>query len=452
MAALASGVPVITTRTSGYHGSLLTDRENVCFVERSVDSITESIRWLKAKRDRRALLSQNGRRFAEEHHDIGTIAAEYRNIFRAALGGTRRLRISFVPVKFPVQSTATARLRCARVAGMLNATVGEHVCASVGLSDDADVIVVSQLASEAMLVELQARSVRGTAIVYDCCDPYYDRTEEVYGVMAAPRFWELVGVADIVTVPTEGMRQLMLEKGVTKEIVVIPDGIDYADQQKRSLVPALPSAVWFGNPGHGNIDAGLWALDHLKSKRNFAITLLSARNKATSQLPYAVEQWTYDGFVNRIREHGIALISQDPKATYKSQNRFVAAVANGVPTISVGSSSIRTLLEEIDSPELAVTTPEELDRAVDLLSDEAYRQNFMWRAQALIETQFGDVFIARRYYESVLRHVRPDLTGPAKIKLAGKLDAELTGSSDGGGATEGEAIIKTARHEQEVAA
>jgi glycosyltransferase involved in cell wall biosynthesis len=88
MEALACGVPVVTTRTAGFHGDLLTDGVNVVFCERTVDSVRQAIERLASSPELRQRLSVEGRRFAEAHHDIEHVAARYEEIFRACHSGT----------------------------------------------------------------------------------------------------------------------------------------------------------------------------------------------------------------------------------------------------------------------------------------------------------------------------------------------------------------------------
>ncbi len=83
MEALALGIPVITTETAGFHGEMLTQGKNVLFCERTVESIKHCIGWLRKDRRLHERLSREGRKFAEEHHDIKKVAAEYEKIINA---------------------------------------------------------------------------------------------------------------------------------------------------------------------------------------------------------------------------------------------------------------------------------------------------------------------------------------------------------------------------------
>jgi glycosyltransferase involved in cell wall biosynthesis len=94
MEALALGIPVVTTRAAGFHGERLTDGENVLFCERSTESIARAVAMLRDDSVLRTRLSRNGRRFAEQHHEAGAIAARYAEIFHACGRGHRGRKIA----------------------------------------------------------------------------------------------------------------------------------------------------------------------------------------------------------------------------------------------------------------------------------------------------------------------------------------------------------------------
>jgi hypothetical protein len=81
MEALACGVPVICTKV-GFHGERLIDGDDVIFIERDVQQIMDAILKLKDNRALRERLAFNGRLFAENHHDINRIAAQYDAVFQ----------------------------------------------------------------------------------------------------------------------------------------------------------------------------------------------------------------------------------------------------------------------------------------------------------------------------------------------------------------------------------
>lgn len=94
MEALACGVPVITTREAGFHGERLENGVNVLFCERTVDSVKDCIARLKSDTKLRQRLSENGRKFAVEHHDIIKISEQYRKIFNECIHANRQQKES----------------------------------------------------------------------------------------------------------------------------------------------------------------------------------------------------------------------------------------------------------------------------------------------------------------------------------------------------------------------
>jgi glycosyltransferase involved in cell wall biosynthesis len=82
---LSCGIPVVTTRCAGYHGENLTDGVNVIFCERNQDSVTKAIGRIIQNPELCHRLSVNGRRFAEEHHDIKRIADHYKYVFETCI-------------------------------------------------------------------------------------------------------------------------------------------------------------------------------------------------------------------------------------------------------------------------------------------------------------------------------------------------------------------------------
>jgi len=82
MEATASGVPVITTRTAGFHGERLDNYINALFCNRTIRSIQDSLIDLIKNVKLRKGLSVNGRKFAEKHHDINKISKQYELIFQ----------------------------------------------------------------------------------------------------------------------------------------------------------------------------------------------------------------------------------------------------------------------------------------------------------------------------------------------------------------------------------
>lgn len=84
MEALACGVPVICTKV-GYHGAMLTQDENVLFVERSAEQLRDAILRLRDDKVLYHHLSHGGRKFAEKYHNLQIVADQYNEVFETLL-------------------------------------------------------------------------------------------------------------------------------------------------------------------------------------------------------------------------------------------------------------------------------------------------------------------------------------------------------------------------------
>jgi glycosyltransferase involved in cell wall biosynthesis len=84
MEALACGVPVVCTKV-GYHGEMLTHKENVLFVERNTSAIADAIMRLRSDATLCAKLAAGGRLFAIKNHNIVNVVNQYRTIINRVL-------------------------------------------------------------------------------------------------------------------------------------------------------------------------------------------------------------------------------------------------------------------------------------------------------------------------------------------------------------------------------
>ncbi len=314
----------------------------------------------------------------------------------------KEIIIAFLPAPSRSKNLASARIRCAYMAAAINQYYGPSIRAVVDSPDRASVIVISQTCTANALIACAMAKGQGARIVYDCCDPYADYEGMAHGIHAAQRFSDIVSIADAITVPTETMRARIADQTAGVPIVVVPDSIDYQDQVQSDLVPPTKSVAWFGNPGRGNLESGLWALKALKQRWNYAVTLITDPAKVAGVADFSVEPWVYPDFIARLKLHGLVLVSQDPGASYKSENRYVVALANGIPAISTGSESIAALLHSAGFAEMQVDDDRQLDRAIGLLSDAEFRRDYVAKMQDVIRKRFGPSAVAKCFVEQVL--------------------------------------------------
>jgi D-inositol-3-phosphate glycosyltransferase len=88
--ALASGLPVVTTRQPGYEHYLAPD--DVLFVDRDTGSIREALRRLAADENLRAQLSARSRAAAARHFGVERFAEAYEALYTAVSGATEAPR------------------------------------------------------------------------------------------------------------------------------------------------------------------------------------------------------------------------------------------------------------------------------------------------------------------------------------------------------------------------
>jgi tetratricopeptide (TPR) repeat protein len=313
-----------------------------------------------------------------------------------------RIKVAFMPAPSKGKNLASARIRCVYLARALNEYYAPSIEAVVGRADNPSVIVLSQTCTARTLVACALEKRQGARIIYDCSDPYAEHEGTVHGIAVAQRFKEIISIADAITVPTAIMRNLIAGQDPGVPIALVPDTVDYQEQTKSDIVPQTDSVVWFGNPGRGNLESSLWALRALKQRWSQAVTLITDPDKVGDANTFIVEPWAYENFVTRLRRHGLALVSQDKAASYKSENRYVVALINGVPAISTGSESIAALLRDTGFSTMQVNNEMELDRAMQLLSDPAFRNDYVIRMQDVIRKRFGPASVARTFVENVL--------------------------------------------------
>lgn len=404
MEALAMGVPVITTRHAGFHAERIKDGDGLIYCDRDVGDIARSISRLRSDSEFCARMSTKGRAFAEQHHDIRWTAPLYHRVFAGSSVANAPI-VSFIPFWEPAHEFASSRLRTEQPVALLRGSA--CVQPMLGWSDSADIIVVSQLASDATYQRLQDNPDK--RLIFDVCDRYFADEREVSGVQAKARFFELAQRAEVITVSTINLKREIAMLGLKKPVVYLPDGIDYREYRNARPSVLEGPVVWYGNPGRNNFESARWMIDHVMQKTRRDIRLISRKrtfkHKAkTEGDQFAVYNdicidWNYDSFVSELSKCSICLLAHSAEERSKSPNRLVTAIANGVPVIVSGSPSCSALLRAGGLDYAIVETAQQLDHALQRLADPNERECYLARMQPLIESRFGDHAITARYTE-----------------------------------------------------
>lgn len=412
MEALALGVPVVTTPHAGFHAEQVPEGGGILYCPRDADAIAARIESLRGDPALRQNMSRRARAFALEAHDVRRIAPKYRDVFLPLLGLERRLKVAFVPFWEPVQDFASARLRCAAPVRLLEDN--PLVTAKIGFDASADVVFVSQLASDATYEALMARP--DIFVVYDLCDRYFADERMVGGVHAKTRFFEMAARADVLIASTVELKRELARLGLGKPVVYLPDGIDYAGMIDPAVTPPGGPLVWYGNPGRGNFDSARWMIDYALDKTERGVRILSSRRhfarlaredasgRAARYLD-ACTDWRYESFVADLRESSTCLLSHSAEERTKSPNRLVTAVANGVPAIVSGAPSCERILRAAGMDFAIVKDEAGLAAAIARLDVPNERARYLAEVQKAVKARFGDAVLAARYGSFLKQHV-----------------------------------------------
>ncbi len=414
MEALALGVPVITTRDAGYHAELIADGEGLLFCERDEADMARAIRRLQEDPGLRRAMSEEGRRFAEAHHDVRRAAPLYARLLdpRPAADGRH---VALVPFWSPPEAFASSRLRCLQPARLL---AGDGVRAEVAPvpPPGADAAIVSQLASDATMAALAADP--GMPVAYDLCDRYFDDERTVGGVPAKARFGELARRAEVIVTSTLALKREVAGLGLERAVVHLPDGIDYG--AGALAPPSDPDGplIWFGNPGRGNFDSARWMIDwargqgrpvRLVSRRGHFVHLARTQDPAFGAYADLCEDWAEATFPDRLRACSVALLASAPEEPGKSPNRLVTAAAHGVPAVVAGLPAAAALLRRAGLSWAVVEDEAGLAAALDRLAQAPERARYLNRLQPLVDAEAGPEALRARYAALLEQHLPPRL-------------------------------------------
>lgn len=413
MEAAAAGVPVVTTPYAGFHAERMKDGESIIISERSVEGVAKAIELLKSDAKLRRKVSTNARLFAERHHDLNVVGAQYRGLLHAIPQRRKRLSIAFIPFWQPAKMFASSRLRCEKPARLL----AEHHDVGTEINANTQIVFVSQLCTDDVMTTLEANP--SIYVIYDICDRYFDDEREVGGVHARRRFFELAARADLIVASSVSLKRELCNLGLATPVTCIPDGIDFEEEARLTPSMANGPLVWFGNAGRGNFDSARWMIDHAIDTLNLPVKLISrARTFAhlAHQHPddprYALYaqrcvDWAPETFIDELTGCSLCVLAHSPDEPSKSPNRLITAAMNGVPCLVSTSPSCEALLCKAGLAWAIVSSPEEMDRAIERLSDPQERSAYLRALQDEIRKEFGEGALQKRYQDLINRYYVP---------------------------------------------
>lgn len=300
--------------------------------------------------------------------------------------------VCFAPIWYPVDDYATSRLRARYVVDLFAGDRRWDV--SIDYSADADIAVIVQLCNDANFENISNN--RDQLVIYDICDRYFATNSTFHtdeGVLDAySRCLQVIERADALIAPTRQLRDEISRLFPAKPCFYVPELVDYAASPHPVTKTGSRRLLWFGHTTRGNFESSQWIIDHLMKHHGYRPVLVTTPETLIRRYPAYAEfcvAWSPDNIRQELATAELCVVSHAREEPGKSPNRFVTATMHGVPTLVSGSPSCVELLNAAGYGNLAVDTPLDIDRAIELLADPAQRiaylsalQGEMWQRYA----------------------------------------------------------------------
>ena len=317
--------------------------------------------------------------------------------------------ICFVPIWYPMEEYATSRLRAQYIVDLLEDDPFWKV--STGYHPECDIAVIVQLCSDQT-----GRAISSNPdqfVVYDICDRFFEtdsifRTEE--GVLRARiRCLEMIDRANVLIVPTQQLRDEILERFPDKPCYHIPELVDYGATPSPVTEPGSRRLLWFGHTRRGNFDSARWIIDHLTVRHGYEPILVTSPRAIAEHYPdyskYCMP-WSPEAIREAMTSSELCVVSHALDEASKSPNRFVTATMQGVPTLISGSPSCIEILEAAGFGEFAIDASPDIDLAVEMLSDGERRAAYVTTLQAEMWRRHAPSVIRDKYLDLMQLIVR----------------------------------------------
>lgn len=405
MEALASGVPVITTVHSGYHGELLTDGRNVLIRERDELEFAEAIAMLQRDERMRRRIGNMGRQFAEQHHSLDVVAAAYGRVIDEVIKAKpkpapKKKKVSFVPFWEPAEKFGSSRLRAHYPAQFLKNAKDFDIVS--GYAEDADIVVVVQMCPDELLDKLNANPKQ--FLIYDVCDKYYENPRVFKhvepNIHSQQRFEQLCERADLIIVPSREMKAEIASRVQNKPVKYVPEPADYGATSPLPVRPSEPKTVlWFGNPDRGNWENAQPIVEQLRDQYGYTPLIISRRSffKKYPEFHGLCQDWSMEAMAKAFETASLCVVAYDKDEQAKSPNRYVAAMMHGLPTLVVPSPATREIIDATGQQFALVSDAASVDGAMARLATDEGREAYVGTVQAYLAKEFGEQAIANVY-------------------------------------------------------
>ena len=223
--------------------------------------------------------------------------------------------------------------------------------------DSYQAVVFQKVYSEKDVALATLLKQRQAKVIFDLCDNHFYRLQQRNDTTKLRWLEAMMELADVVTVSTQALGDLIPRKGT----IVVDDAVDdFRDASWRSrfvrsfglrhhFLSNRARLVWFGNagskvPSYGLIDlaAIVPALNAVNNSTPISLTVISNSEVAfrehtgAAQFPVRFHQWDRRTFRAVFQQHQICLlpITKNPFTLCKSNNRILLSLLLGVPVIA----------------------------------------------------------------------------------------------------------------------
>ena len=223
-------------------------------------------------------------------------------------------------------------------------------------SGDYDCVVFQKSYTQADYELAQEYAARGVKVVFDLCDNhFYAPGDQPMLVERAARLRQIVDVADVVTVSTPAVAELVPEKKVflVDDALEVPRGAAVA-RLRASWRRRLPRRgggriVWFGNGESKGIDIGLIELarivpdlESLHRSTPLRLTVISNQRRLFDQyvggssFPVRYVRWNATTFAQHFSTNDVCVIPMNvnPYSVCRTNNRVRTALLLGLPVVA----------------------------------------------------------------------------------------------------------------------
>ena len=223
-------------------------------------------------------------------------------------------------------------------------------------SGDYDCVVFQKSYTQADYELAQEFVARGVKVVFDLCDNhFYAPGDQPMLVERAARLRQIVDVADVVTVSTPAVAELVPEKRVylVDDALEVPRGAALARLQAsiRRRIPRRGGVrvVWFGNGESKGIEIGLTELgrimpelESLHRTMPLRLTVISNSRRrfdqyvGASPLPVRYVRWNATTFAQYFSANDVCVIPMNvnPYSICRTNNRVRTALLLGLPVVA----------------------------------------------------------------------------------------------------------------------